>query len=268
VTARSLLRILIPEEFQPPTHLPRRILASIGYYRFRSWLASRGGSVPNAGLYQPLFSPWEGLADFESQYRVVRKNTLVSRDRCYMLWCTLRQALHLPGDFVECGVFRGGTALLAARTIREIDAPNTRQFHLFDSFSGMPDKTDREETFGRGDFRRTSPAHVQSLLADYPFVKLHVGFIPDTFNGLSLPTICWAHIDLDLYQSVHDAIEYFYPRLAPGGYMIFDDYGFPSCPGARRAVDEAFSRKPEVPLCLPTGQCLVVKLAQQVAVSA
>jgi len=45
-----------------------------------------------------------------------------------------------------------------------------------------------------------------------------------------------------------------------GGCMIFDDYGFPSCPGARRAVDEAFADKPEIPLCLPTGQCMVVKL--------
>ena len=44
------------------------------------------------------------------------------------------------------------------------------------------------------------------------------------------------------------------------GFLVFDDYGFPSCAGARRAVDEFFANKPEVPLCLPTGQCLVVKL--------
>ena len=48
--------------------------------------------------------------------------------------------------------------------------------------------------------------------------------------------------------------------MIPGGMIVFDDYGFPSCPGARRAVDEAFANRPEVPICLPTGQALVVKL--------
>ena len=61
-------------------------------------------------------------------------------------------------------------------------------------------------------------------------------------------------------ESIRDAVEYVYPRLVPGGCLIFDDYGFPSCPGARQAVDELFANRPEVPLCLPTGQALVVKL--------
>ena len=90
---------------------------------------------------------------------------------------------------------------------------------------------------------------------------MHVGFIPDTFHGLKIDSIAWAHIDVDIYKSINDSIDYIYPRLVPGGFMVFDDYGYPSCPGARRAVDEAFAGLPEVPICLPTGQCLVVKMA-------
>jgi O-methyltransferase len=67
-------------------------------------------------------------------------------------------------------------------------------------------------------------------------------------------------VNVDLYRSVRDCIEFLYPRMVPGGFLVFDDYGFPSCPGARRAVDEAFAKRPEVPICLPTGQCLVVKV--------
>ncbi|MFZ0215142.1 MAG: TylF/MycF/NovP-related O-methyltransferase, partial [Candidatus Dormiibacterota bacterium] len=89
----------------------------------------------------------------------------------------------------------------------------------------------------------------------------HPGYIPDTFQGLDVQRIAWAHVDVDIYQSVLDCIDFIYPRLVPGGYMIFDDYGFPSCVSARRAVDEEFADKPEVPLCLPTGQCMVVRLA-------
>jgi O-methyltransferase len=84
--------------------------------------------------------------------------------------------------------------------------------------------------------------------------------MPQTFEGFCLERVSWVHIDVDIYQSVRDCIRFLYPRLVPGGFMVFDDYGFPSCPGARRAVDEAFASLPEVPLCLPTGQCLVIKL--------
>ena len=54
--------------------------------------------------------------------------------------------------------------------------------------------------------------------------------------------------------------EFVYPRLVPGGMMVFDDYGFWSCPGARMAVDQFFAEKLERPLALPTGQAIVTKL--------
>jgi O-methyltransferase len=73
--------------------------------------------------------------------------------------------------------------------------------------------------------------------------------------------LAWAHIDVDIYTAVRDCLEFIYPRLVPGGTVVIDDYGFPSCVGARRAVDEHFADGlPEAPLCLPTGQCLIVKV--------
>jgi O-methyltransferase len=264
---RSLLRHVLPEEWQVPTHLPRRILAASGYFRLRTWLANRGATIPDSRLYQPLFSPWEGAPDFEAHYQAIRKNTLVSRDRCHVLWRTLQQSLHLPGDVVECGVFRGGTALLAARTIAEAPGKARRELHLFDTFQGMPDDASVEESFCPGAFGRTSVAHVRQLMANHPFTRFHVGYIPDTFVGLELEQVAWAHVDLDLYKSIHDAIDFLYPRLVPGGILVFDDYGTPSCPGARRAIDEAFADKPEVPLCLPTGQAIVFKIPAPVACS-
>lgn len=255
---REVLRAVIPTEFQPPADLPRRLLAGLGYFRLRTWLAAHGEAIPEAGLYQPLYSPWLGEPAFEALYRAVHHLTLVSRDRCFVLWKTLQQAVRLPGHFVECGVYRGGTALLAARTLA--GRVRDRELHLFDSFAGMPSTTSGVDRFRSGDLAGTSAKAVSELLAPHPFVRLHVGFIPDTFAGLSLDRVAWAHVDVDLYQSVRDATSFLYPRLVPGGFLLFDDYGFPSCAGARRAVDEAFAGRPELPLCLPTGQCLVVKL--------
>jgi len=65
------------------------------------------------------------------------------------------------------------------------------------------------------------------------------------------------HIDVDLYEPTRAAFEFFHPRMAPGGVMVCDDYGFASCPGARKAVDEYFEGKPDVPIELPSGQALI-----------
>jgi O-methyltransferase len=65
---------------------------------------------------------------------------------------------------------------------------------------------------------------------------------------------------VDLYQSVLDSIEFVYPRLVPGGILVFDDYGFPSCTRAREATDKAFTGRREKPIYLPTGQAMVIKL--------
>jgi O-methyltransferase len=256
--ARSLLRRLIPTEFQPPRNVSQRALAALGYFRLRTWMAAHGEPVPDASLYRPLYSPWAGDPSFETVYRKVRPHTLVSRDRCYLLWRTLMQATHQAGAVLECGVFRGGTALLVADTLQSVGPDRT--VHLFDSFEGMPKTTTGIDRFEKGDLATTSVDQVRALLSPYPSVSIHAGYIPDTFEGLQLDRVVWAHVDVDTYQSVLDCIEFIYPRLVPGGYLVFDDYGFPSCVSARRAVDEAFADRPEVPLCLPTGQCLLVKL--------
>lgn len=258
MTLRVLFRRLLPVEFQPPTNMPRRMLAKLGYFQLRTRVAAHGDEVPDIKLYQPLYSPWEGEATFEQLYRQIQPYTLVSRDRCYVLWKTLQQAGHLQGDVMECGVFRGGTALLEAKTLQ--GQSSGRGLHLFDSFQGMPETKEGIDRFRSSDFNTTSAESVGRLLAPYPYAHIHAGFIPNTFAGLKINRIAWAHVDVDIYQSVRDCIDYIYPRLVPGGYLIFDDYGFPSCVSARRAVDEAFASLPEVPLCLPTGQCLVMKL--------
>jgi O-methyltransferase len=253
-----LLRSLLPRELKIPRNPTQRILAAIGYFRFRTRLANMGASVPDLDLYRPLFSPWEGQADFKRYFDPVRPHTLVGSERCWILLQMMRHALALTGDFAEFGVFRGGTALLAAEVLR--DAHDHRPLHLFDSFAGMP-TTSTGEPFARGDLGQTSKAAVRDLVAPAGVkVEMHSGYIPDTFRETGIAQLAYAHVDVDLYQSVLDCIEFVYPRLVPGGIIIFDDYGFPSCTRAREAVDQAFAALPEKPIYLPTGQAMVIKL--------
>jgi len=83
--------------------------------------------------------------------------------------------------------------------------------------------------------------------------------MPATFAEREKARIAFAHVDVDIYRSVLDCCEFIYPRLVQGGFMLFDDYGFASCPGARRAVDEFFLDAPETPIVLGTGQAFVIK---------
>ena len=252
------LRSWLPLELRPPADPLKKVLVAVGYFRFRTRLAGNGGLIPDLNLYRPLYSPWEGNADFRRLYDSVRRHTLVSPERCWILLEFMRHALALSGDFAEFGVFRGGTALLAAKVLAE--AADARPLHLFDSFAGMPE-TAPGEAFGEGDFSRTSEAAVEALLATAGRrVQIHAGYIPDTFAGLDMPRIAFAHIDVDLYQSVRDCIAFVYPRMVPGGIIIFDDYGFPSCARAREAADKGFALLREKPVYLPTGQALVIKL--------
>ncbi len=206
-------------------------------------------------LYRPLYSPWLDPGGFGREYESVRSLTLVDAPRCWVLFSLALQARHLPGEIWECGVYRGGTARLLARAAIE----SRRTLRLFDTFEGMPPSDPEKDWHRQGDFSDTSLDSVRKSV-DYEHALLHKGRIPETFHELGSAEVALAHIDVDLYQSVLDCCSFIYPRLTIGGFLVFDDYGWPTCVGARMAVDEFFHDKPEVPLVLPTGQAIVTRL--------
>jgi len=110
-----------------------------------------------------------------------------------------------------------------------------------------------------GDFQDTSLAAVQAFLHDVDGLAFHQGTFTETLPSVADRTFAFVHIDADLYASVRECCEFFYPRMTRGGILLFDDYGFVSCPGAREAVDAFFATRPEVPVYLLTGQCLVTR---------
>ena len=158
---------------------------------------------------------------------------------------------------MEAGVFQGGTARLLKLALGEM---REKRLYLFDSFEGMKRVSDREDRHSEGDFSDTSVEAVRKVVGGGEFVHICKGWIPETFAGLDDRRFCFAHIDLDLYQGVRDSLNFLYPRLSRGGVIVLDDYGFASCPGARKAVDEFFADKPERPLALSTSQAIIHKL--------
>ena len=217
-------------------------------------------AIPDGEFYTPLFSPWNDYGDFARYRHLAEPYTLVSADRLYVLYTLALNAVQLGGDFWECGVYKGGTARMLAELLSVHAGPGVK-LRLFDTFSGMPETNAELDLHRKGDFSDTSLEAVRGVVGNPERVEFHPGWIPDTFRGMADSEIALAHVDVDIYRSVLDCCEFIYPRLKRGGVMVFDDYGFPTCPGARKAVDEFFAGRPESPIVLHTGQAVAIRSA-------
>jgi hypothetical protein len=212
-------------------------------------------------LYSKRLSPrlrWQEAAGFEDVWPAARERTVVDEGSAHMLFQLARHASKLEGMFAEVGVYRGGTAKLLAGIADRAG----RELHLFDTFAGMPETDRARDLHTAGDFADTSLAGVQAFLAGHRSPKFHQGEFPGTVPaaGVEAAKFSLVHVDADIASSVGACCEFFYPRLVPGGVMIFDDYGHTSCPGAKTATDGFFADKPEPVLHLLTSQALIVKL--------
>jgi O-methyltransferase len=218
-----------------------------------SWPAALAGKASEVARPLPL---WDEDAEFDGLCRDIEHITL-DRVRCYILYQFAKQASALPGNVAEVGVYKGGSARILSQTIAS--RAQKKVVHLFDTFAGMPATDASVDFHSAGDFADTSLQAVQSDLRDCHNVRFYQGFFPDTGGAVKNRKFCLAHVDVDIYSSVRDCCLFFYPRMVSRGIILFDDYGFNSCPGARKAVDEFFGSKREKPFYLPTGQCFVVK---------
>jgi O-methyltransferase len=217
---------------------------------------ARVSGIKDAELYWPFFQPWR-QPQWQERLRIGDDHSLLAPEARYYLYTTAADALQRAmGQAAECGVYRGGTAKILA----ELAASHSRRLMLFDTFAGMPETDPTKDLHRQGDFADTSAEAVREYVGNSATVELYPGLIPESLAPAAEAAFAFVHVDLDIYRAVLDAASFFYPRLSPGGALLFDDYGFASCPGARAAVDEFFADKPEIPVALPTGQCVVRKL--------
>jgi len=140
---------------------------------------------------------------------------------------------HLEGDLSEIGVYKGGSALAMAHHFPDLN------LYCFDTFEGMPQTTEFDNCHKKGDFASTSFEKVKSLFKNYPNVRVYKGIFPrENTKDVLDKKFKFVHLDVDIYQSYKECIEFFYPRLVPNGIILFDDYHAGTCLGAKKAVDE------------------------------
>jgi O-methyltransferase len=197
---------------------------------------------------------------FAAAYERAAPFTMTSRERMYALWQAARYVVQaqIDGDIVECGVWRGGSSMLAALALRELGAE--RRIWLFDTYEGMPQPSSRDRQWSgeRAADRLAVQERIPGAVNDWAFATLDdvrrqmasLDYPPELLNFVKgrveelIPLQCPAKIallrlDTDWYESTLHELEHLWPRLSVGGVLIIDDYGH--WQGAREATDEFFA---------------------------
>lgn len=185
-------------------------------------------------------------------YNAVKDYTMTSPERVNALTEAVRYIIHenIAGALVECGVWKGGSVMAMALTLKEMGA--VREIYLYDTFSGMPAPSEDDGERAKKFFNKYrvskdssrwlfSPLEeVQKNLAQtrYPAETFHFiqGRVEDTIPENIPEKISLLRLDTDFYASTKHALTYLFPLLSPKGIIILDDYG--CWKGAKKAVDE------------------------------
>jgi O-methyltransferase len=189
------------------------------------------------------YSPWWADADFQGALKEIQGATLVDIYRLYELWSLVGQVQPLTGDILEVGVWRGGSGCLMAAKAKA-DGLNAQVF-LCDTFAGVVKAGDRDTEYIGGEHSDTSAETVTALARRLGLENVEVltGIFPDeTAQPIESRTFRMCHIDVDVYDSARDVFEWAWPRLVPGGVVVFDDFGFHDCDGVTEFVTETGRR--------------------------
>jgi O-methyltransferase len=191
--------------------------------------------------------------------RAVKREVRLGLD--YMDACQLamavRQAMRVPGDLAEVGVYQGGSAKIICE-----NRPPGRALHLFDTFAGIPEVEPIDAGhFSVGDW--AAPLELaQRYLSRYDGVHFYPGRFPETAQPVKAAKFAFVSLDVDTFQSTLAGLRFFMPRLNPGGILLSDDYRW--APGVRKAFETYFDRDRLQPVIeLAGSQALVVKVSER-----
>ena len=198
---------------------------------------------------------------FQRIYKETQEYTMTSKLRMYALYKAVVYIVknEIPGDFVECGVWRGGSTMLIAHTLLDL-GDTSRKIYLYDTFEGMAEPTESDFTLTDQTLaserwsKDQTEEHNEWCYASLPEVKENMsstkypdsnmvfvkGKVEDTIPGTIPEKISLLRLDTDWYESTKHELKHMYPLLEKSGVLILDDYG--RWAGAKKAVDEYFPK--------------------------
>jgi len=183
-----------------------------------------------------------------------------------LIWAA-RSCLALPGDFVECGVYRGDMTWMITQTVDLRSAG--KKFYLYDTFAGLDprfpldsDLADAQHfvKFSAGEYGAQDIEHqVRRRFRNMDHVVITKGVVPDVLHQIAPERIAFMHIDMNSPKAEAGALEILFDRVAAGGMIVFDDYGWVQFRQQKESADKFMAARGQLIVELPTGQGLMVK---------
>ena len=175
--------------------------------------------------------------------------------RLHVAFWAARNAVRVPGDFVECGVNAGfvSSAIMQRLDWRRVE----KRFYLIDTFNGpvltqyTSKEIDRgrlrvaEDAIGRGAFV-TDLERMRANYSEWPNVEIVQGVVPDVLPTVPVKNVAFLHIDMNCGYPERAALEHFWDLLSPGGMALFDDYAYFGYESSAEAINSAAASRPVI----------------------
>jgi O-methyltransferase len=239
----------------PIKSMLRGVFNSLGYEIVRRPSSGSGSKCNDAPEY---VIPADFSDEDRELFNFARPYTMTSPERVYALAQSLRYVVEhkIPGDVVECGVWRGGSMMVVARVLLQLGDAD-RHLYLFDTFEGMTAPTEKDAQIlyeaSAAELLVKAKKDVSTSLwcsspldevrqnlsrTGYNVDRLHFvkGRVEETIPTHAPHAISLLRLDTDWYESTRHELVHLFPRLSAGGVLILDDYGW--WKGARQATDE------------------------------
>ncbi len=188
--------------------------------------------------------------------------TLVDKYRCFELWKLIEQVSKLEeGSIIEIGVWRGGTGALIAKKAKNCGIED--RVFLCDTFTGVVKAGAKDSVYKGGEHADTSRQVVEELIStrmNLGNVEILEGIFPDQTGHLVEDLrFRFCHIDVDVYESAKDIVNWIWDKMVPGGMIVYDDYGFYGCDGITKHVEEQTVRKDSIVIHNLNGHAIIIK---------
>lgn len=228
----------------------KKVFSLVGYE------LKRKPEVDNSGFPADFEQGEVQDLEFSAAYTLTSAERMVSLARGVRYVCENK----IPGAIVECGVWKGGSMIMAACTLKRMDVSD-RELYLFDTFEGMSEPTEEDVSYTGQKAVETNAKIVRQTRVSLEAVQANVykagydkqlthfvkGKVEDTIPEAAPEKIALLRLDTDWYESTLHEMVHLWPRLSKGGVIIVDDYGH--WQGARKAVDE-YLKEHAIPLLL------------------
>lgn len=180
--------------------------------------------------------------------------------RAFIACWAANKGKRLPGDFVECGVNRGGLAMTVMHYVNFKSLP--KKFYLLDTYCGLSKEqiSEEERKFGikPGGYEECYE-FVKEIFKDYSNVEIIKGLVSTTLDQVKSKHVSFLSIDMNCMEPEIAAAEFFWDKMSTGAVMLLDDYGWPGHLMQKQAFDDFASKHSAQVLSLPTGQGMIFK---------